>query len=620
MPLPRLPQPIGATLSTAFLLSTLLFAPLPAAHAQVVFQQFYYPIDKPTDGKSWWQEATTELPELAKIGIYAVWHPVPVKGGSGAVSMGYDPYDLYDLGSKRQKGTIPTNFGTKDDYLTYVAAAHANGLRVFADVVLNHTGGADMAEVNPLMAQLGMDDIPDDAKVPPAFRPQNYDPATMNFRSWTRFTPVGADGTVGTGRFPRDARHFHPSVVHPDRNQPYHNPEFGADYCYEAENRYVWNGLCDWGRWFRDQTGVDGFRLDAVKLIDPPFLADFAAQVKAKKAAGGEPFFLVGEYWDTNASTLLGFQRATQHQMRLFDFGLFYALWDMTEKPQSFDMRDLWTRRLAERDRAVMFVSNHDVDRFQPIKRDRRILPYALTMTLAGMPSVFYLDYFHGANADLKAALPALIDAHNRYAHGQEILRFADTDVLAVERKGSLLGVFNDGGEGKPRTVTIDTAFGPNTVLQEVGRTPQAAAVLVATQAGGKVTVTVRPGDYVLLAPKSAIPAPDRFPRKARTTTQVFTFADDLDTGRLSDTPRLITITPAANTRVSLRLTDTTGAGQITVQIQDAAGKMLTTKTGKRGKPLAFRFTTKDTPCRISLTAPGTATTGRLSLTYIGSK
>src|SRR6478609_5500347 len=74
------------------------------ATAQVLFQHFYYEIDKPPAGSSWWREADKELPALARLGVSALWSPVPTKGGSGASSMGYDPYDLYDLGSKDQKG------------------------------------------------------------------------------------------------------------------------------------------------------------------------------------------------------------------------------------------------------------------------------------------------------------------------------------------------------------------------------------------------------------------------------------------------------------------------------------------------------------------------------------
>ena len=326
------------SLNKVITLATLLGLLSTPASAQVIFQQFYYPIDKPPAGTSWWKQASGELASLAKLGVYAIWHPVPTKGGSGPVSMGYDPYDLYDLGSKDQRGTIPTHFGTRDEYLAYVATAHANGIRVYADVVLNHTGGADSAQENPVMEKLGWDNIQDDTKIPPQYRPSDFDPAKMNLRSWTLYTPKGADSKPGTGRFSRTWKHFHPSETHPDHKEPYHKPEFGEDYCFEAEGGYVGKELCKWGEWFQAQTGIDGMRLDAVKLVDPPFLAEFAARVTKSAATTGDPFFLVGEFWDTNHQLLNDFQTTTANRMSLFDFGLFYALWDMTEKPANFDI------------------------------------------------------------------------------------------------------------------------------------------------------------------------------------------------------------------------------------------------------------------------------------------
>jgi alpha-amylase len=611
----HLPQAIGGrVVAVIALLSFALPAP-----AQVLFQQFYYPIDQPANGMSWWQQATNELPALSKLGVYAIWHPVPVKGGSGGFSMGYDPYDLYDLGSKDQKGTVATHFGTKEDYLAYIVAAHANGLRVIADVVLNHTGGADFAESNPIMERLGWDDIPDDSKVPLANRPPEARTGNVNLRSWTRFTPKGADGKPGSGRFPRDYRHFHPSAYHPDRNPPYHQMEFGPDYCQEGENHYVWNNLCDWGLWFRAQTGVDGFRLDAVKLIDPPFLDDFAARVSHNATQSGTPFYLVGEYWDTNHGTLTDFLRATHRQMRLFDFALFYALWDMTDHPQTFDMRDLWIRRMADRDHAVMFVSNHDVDRFQPIKRERRILPYALIMTLAGQPSVFYLDYFRAEDNRLPKALEALIPVHNRFAIGKEILRFADSTVLAVERQGNLLGVFDDGGDDKARTLTLPTSFGPNVALRSVGQLPGASPVRATTDSTGSVRVTVAPGGYTLLvrADANAVTNPDRFPHTPLHTTQTFEFADDLDTGRLGATPRTIPLTLRAGSTVTIRLRDTIGLGAITMAIEDPSGTIVSKATGKRGTPLLLQtHITQGGHYNITVTAPGEPTNAHLQIDY----
>ena len=54
--------------------------------------------------------------------------------------------DLYDLGEFDQKGSVPTKYGTKDEYLAAIKALHDAGLSVLADIVLNHKMGADGCE------------------------------------------------------------------------------------------------------------------------------------------------------------------------------------------------------------------------------------------------------------------------------------------------------------------------------------------------------------------------------------------------------------------------------------------------------------------------------------------
>lgn len=608
-------------------------AALPLPDEGVLFQQFTYPTDDPPAGVSWWRFAAGQLPELARLGVSTIWAPVPIKGGSGARSMGYDPYDYYDLGAKNQKGTVATRFGTKEDYLRYVAMAHANGLKVYADVVLNHSGGADQAEENPLMARLGMDDIPDESKVPKEYLPPGYRSGggAAKVRSWTRYRPVGANGVPGTGRFARDWRHFHPSAVHPDRNGPYHSKEFGEDICFEADNGYAAKHLSDWGAWLRAQTGVDGFRVDAVKHIEPGFLDTFAA--RARLSAPG-PFSLVAEYWDTNHDLLEEYQAATRHQMSLFDFGLFYALWDMTEKPGEFNMNVLLTKRLRDRSRATMFVSNHDVDRAQPIHRRKRRLAYAITMTMAGRPSVFYRDYFGAEDPALPRVLPALVSVHNRFARGAEIVRFVDADVLVLERgAGNLLAAFNDGGKsGRARTLSVATGFGPNVRLQSAGVAPGESQTFM-TNAAGRVTFSVPPGGYVLLARGADASArtPDRSATHgggaALSTTQTTEFADDLDTGRLGNAWREVPVTLAAGSGFVARLTGTargSGGGRnespVLMELRgDASGRIVAQARGVRGRTTVLRLRRVPAGGRYRLrlrAAPGPPTNGRVAITY----
>ena len=93
-----------------------------------------------------WRRTAEAAGYLASLGITDVWLPPAYKGQAGVQDVGYGVYDLYDLGEFDQKDTIPTKYGTRDEYIAAIDALHANGLRVLADVVLNHRMGADHLE------------------------------------------------------------------------------------------------------------------------------------------------------------------------------------------------------------------------------------------------------------------------------------------------------------------------------------------------------------------------------------------------------------------------------------------------------------------------------------------
>ena len=99
----------------------------------------------PADG-SWWNQLTQQIQDLANLGFTALWLPPAYKGAAGSWDVGYGVYDMYDLGEFDQKGSVRTKYGTRDQYLAIIQAAHQAGLQVYADMVFNHRGGADATE------------------------------------------------------------------------------------------------------------------------------------------------------------------------------------------------------------------------------------------------------------------------------------------------------------------------------------------------------------------------------------------------------------------------------------------------------------------------------------------
>ena len=131
---------------------------------------WYYPA-----GGELWREVTALAPNLNEIGINMIWLPPACKGASGGYSVGYDTYDLFDLGEFDQKGSIATKYGDKAQLLEAIDALKSNDIAVLLDVVVNHKMGAD--EKEPVRVQ----------RVNEQDRTQ-IDDEVIECKAWTRYT------------------------------------------------------------------------------------------------------------------------------------------------------------------------------------------------------------------------------------------------------------------------------------------------------------------------------------------------------------------------------------------------------------------------------------------------
>ena len=231
--------------------------------------------------------------------------------------MGYLLFDPYDLGDKYQKGDVRTRFGSKDELLRMVAVLHANGIEVIQDVVLNHTDGAGTTT-----GAGGQDPEP------------TFSMATNSgyktFRYSAFGTPIPEAGDNGAayaarqGRWPKNYANFHPQLGHNSTSGDFAAPYFGPDFCYGNDGGndgysqlspnylalypgafnpsqsagYSQNQARSWIVWMKKQTGVDGFRWDAVKHFSYNTQQDLSYNLKynAGWASAGETMFNVGEF------------------------------------------------------------------------------------------------------------------------------------------------------------------------------------------------------------------------------------------------------------------------------------------------------------------------------------
>jgi len=418
----------------------------------VMYQTFQW--ESLADG-SHWRELANRAKDLAQAGFTSLWIPPAGKANHGGVSVGYDVYDLFDLGEFNQKGTVRTKYGTKDELVSAVRAAQGAGLQVYADVVFNHKDGADETEM--VWAQ------------PVQWEDRNRPAGEwQQISAWTKFTFQGRGGrysamtwywwcfdaisyNAATGDLSKlyrlKDRGFSTEVSHEHGNYEYlmaDDLDMGVEFVL-GELRY-------WGEWFLDQTGVDGFRLDACKHIRSSFFPNWLTHLRAKT---GRELFTVGEYWSPNVDDLLRYLSDTGRCLSLFDVPLHMNFSQASRANGDYDLRTIFDGTLVAADpvHAVTFVENHDTQPCQSLESVVepwfKPLAYALILLRqGGYPCVFEADYRGAQYRNCRGGydvvmyshqtlIDRMLDVRRRYGWGDQQEYFDDPDVVGWVRTGN---------------------------------------------------------------------------------------------------------------------------------------------------------------------------------------
>lgn len=392
----------------------------------VLLQGFYYNCpEQENQAYTWWNFVAGKIPSLAAAGFTAIWLPPANKAGS-MNSMGYDAYDYYDLGNVDQKGAVKTWFGSKDELLHLIQAAHASNMQVYADLVFHQNSGADHTEVNPL-----------DGKT-----------------RWTKFTP-------GSGKFPRTYLDFQPSVYETiDGLDPISFGEM-PNLCHR--NPDVYTQLLEYARWLLEEIGFDGFRYDCVRGYGA-WMVRAIQELRGIAVNRAFAPFGVGECWESEYTIGEWMKEAntwSDNPVTAFDFPLRFRLQDMCDG-NGFSLQTLaqgGTVSADQPDLAVTFVENHDLARDNPIVNDK-MLAYSYILTHQGYPCVFWQDYYNYnlAQEDNKSGIAALVYLHEKFAGGETDILYCDDTLYIMQRRGyqqlpGLLYVLNNDTQWNGRPV-----------------------------------------------------------------------------------------------------------------------------------------------------------------------
>lgn len=398
---------------------------------------------------SWWDHFAEECPRLAELGITQAWLPPPNKA-MAKDGLGYDAYDLWDLGEFDQKGGTATRWGTKDQLTRACSIARQHGVGPVITAVLNQKLGADGPE--RFMA----------VRVDPRNRLREVEKEKV-ISSWTSFTFPGRQGKYSKMKWTQE--HFTgvdwdditkisgvyriTSEGHQGWSQHVSKELGNYDYLFGADidhrHPMVREDLFSWIPWILDQTHATGFRIDAVKHIDRLFLLEFIK--RSRKTPKRERLFCVAECWHGSARALLPYVKAFQGQTAFFDVPLHHKCRDANKAGSSYDLRRIFDNTLVaiRPADAVTFVDNHDTQVGQSMESwvDKNFKSQAYALILLrpdGFPCIFYGDLYPNQDCydhDTAVTLRKLVLARKRFAYGRLVDYFEHKNCIGFIRCGT---------------------------------------------------------------------------------------------------------------------------------------------------------------------------------------
>lgn len=314
--------------------------------------------DSDGDGIGDLRGATSRLDYLQDMGVGGLWL-MPLHR-----SPSYHGYDVTDYRS------VNPDYGTLEDFKTFLAEAHERGMDVILDLVINHTS----------------------SQHPWFRRAEEGDPKYRDYYSFRAEDP-GWNGLGGSAWHPAAEGSYYLGLFWsemPDLN--YRNPA-------------VLREMQDIAQYWLD-LGVDGFRVDAIQhviesesgiIANTPENITWVGEFEAFVKSVNPDAYLVGETW-TDAETIVRYHERADLDYS-FNYPRFSALIGSVQDRNPAELVSELTGDLAlypKDARQATFISNHD--QIRPgtalgfLRRDEARLKLAasLLLTLPGTPFIYY--------------------------------------------------------------------------------------------------------------------------------------------------------------------------------------------------------------------------------------
>ena len=286
------------------------------------------------------------------LGVTALWL-MPI-----FPSPSYHGYDVTDYRN------IDEEYGTMNDFKTLITAAHARGIKIVIDFVGNHTSDQH-----------------------PWFTASASNESKRDWYLWNSNKP-SYNGPWGQ------------EVWHERNGSYYYGLFWGGMPDLNYTNQDVTNEIKNTLRFWKEEVGVDGFRIDAVKhWIENGDQQENTAATLAWwrdlyvfKKSLDPGLMMVGEAWTSTQNI------APYSDKRLdycFEFDLSYALIDGINNQTNSGLKSKMSEIIStyEPNQYGTFLTNHDQDRsFYLFGMDERKAKLAarILLSLPGVPYIYY--------------------------------------------------------------------------------------------------------------------------------------------------------------------------------------------------------------------------------------
>jgi|GEM_PF-256697 len=343
----------------------------------------------------------SKLNYIKRLGATSIWMtPVfknqPVQGEGANASAGYHGYWTLDF------TTIDPHLGTSEELKDLIKEAHAMGMKVFFDIVINHT--ADVIKYGECHNPDGSNQ--DGIEFGCPYRSS----AEVSSNPYSPFIPEGNE-LAKSPDWLNNITLYHNQGDSTFAGESSLNGDFFGLDDLKTEDPQVVSGMIDiFKSWISDYN-IDGYRVDTVKHVNIEFWQQWAPAIQEHATSlGRDDFFIFGEVFDGNPENNARY--TTEGKLpSVLDFGLYYQLsgvfgqdWGVGALEWAFSNDDRYTDADSHANTLLNFAGNHDTGRIGHVimnahpdaseeeKLARAKLANAFLFFARGIPVIYYGD------------------------------------------------------------------------------------------------------------------------------------------------------------------------------------------------------------------------------------